>query len=140
MECFPHGTSNGFLCRLKTVAPWIFDSAYHDPSSYEFNHQRFIDVLELGAEAVSKACTVVPYSVGLFSELWIAHATVAFAFVVYKLSSQEGLRAAHLWSDHRSQDESILLERGQDLCRCAAFPGCGYLWPGVVGSWFRRFI
>ena len=138
MECFPTGTSNGFLCRLKTVAPWIFDSAYHDPSSQEFNHQRFIDVLEVGAEAVSKACTVVPYSVGLF--VVDSTCTVAFAFVIYKLSSQEGLRTAHLWSDHRSQEESIVLRRGQDLCRCVAFPGFGYWWPRVVGSWFQRFI
>ena len=117
MELFPSGCTNGFLCRVKTVALWVFDAAFHDPASYEFSHQRFIDVLEVGAEAISKACTIVPYSVGLFWELWIGRATVASAFAVLSGRSESA----------PSVERPALARREQ----------CSRTWPGSVSLYFR---
>ena len=91
LELWPADCSDAFLLRVKRVCPWVFDAGYHSPSSPQYARERFVDVVEIGAAAIARATT------------------------------EEGLRAAHVWSQNTLQSESILLDAGQDLCDCVAF-------------------
>ena len=62
LELWPAGCSNDWLLRVKEVAPWIFDSSYHDAGTPQFARERVVDVVEIGASGIADGCSGVPWS------------------------------------------------------------------------------
>ncbi|CAE7214088.1 WAVH2 [Symbiodinium sp. CCMP2592] len=57
VSLFPRDSTDGYLLRIKRVCGWVFDPPYHDVATTEFSRERFVDVLEIGAKAISEGCT-----------------------------------------------------------------------------------